>query len=96
MAYKIHGSIDYYLQLEDETEELVNVHYEVTPGDPGVAYGDDFEYGHAPDPPEVEIEVYNQENELIEVDHNTANKIIDLCIEDAKHRNNPFDKYNDD
>lgn len=90
---KIRGSITYYLEVKDSDEILVTVYYKIAPGDPGTPYRDDGDPGNSSEPSEIEIEIYNEKEEIVEVDQITNDRIIDLCFEDSK--GNEYDKYDD-
>lgn len=91
---KLRGLVVYNLELENGDNIEINVNYEITPGRPGVPYNNDGDPGSPPEPPEIEIEILNNQGDEVEVDNITNDIIIDLCFEDA--RGNEFDKYNDD
>ena len=78
MIRKKKGSIIHYLPMDNGEDKLLNVYYIIIPGK---------------NPPDIEVEIYD-DGAKAEVDDDTVNIIINLCLADSE--GNPYDKYNDD
>ena len=86
MASKLKGQISYIL-LNGVDDLEVDVYYSIIPGNTGIMFGNCGDTGSSPEYPDIDIIILNDQEQEVNVDERTANKIIELCFKHAKDKN---------